>query len=224
MVKKKKGERSKFIKLRKRDIVIGSFVLVAIILLVIVSISLGLGKNSNIVVASVNGENVMQSEVEYFKQSSIIQGEEIDDELALDQAINQKLILQEARSLGYTVTVKETEAILIQQYSQQGIDIEVLKSELESQGESYKDLLEMYSDKLTVEGYISGEFPLSDVSREESQEFYEKYKDQLGQNGEIPSFEEIETQINDYLKLEKQSLEIYEFLQELKMDAEIIYF
>lgn len=223
--KETKQKKSKKVKISKKNFYVGTSIVLAVALLIVASLVVNLGgsSDSSAVIATVNGENIMQGEVEQIKQAAAQQGQQLDNESALEQVINQRLILQEAQNSGYVVSVEEAESDIEMQLSQQGRTLEDVKSELSTQGESYDEVIKNYAEQLSIQNYIDAEVEVPEVISDEAMQFYEQNKAQLGQGGEAPAFEEVEGQIVSYLESQKQQQEISALLQELRSSANINY-
>jgi hypothetical protein len=196
-------------------LVVGSFMLFS-----------GGDNNSNIsgnVVATVNGAEITSSDVNAVQQSLIQQGQQISEEEALEQAINQELVSQEVAKGDYAVSNEEAESAIEQQLTTQGATLNDYKQQVESQGISYEELLESTKEQLAVQNYLEVQLQGEnfEVSEQESQDFYEMYKSQSPE--EIPPFEELEQQIISTLQQQKQQESISSLIQELRVNAEINY-
>jgi parvulin-like peptidyl-prolyl isomerase len=182
--------------------------------------------NSNLsgnVIATVNGEEITTSEVIAIQQLFIQQGQQISEEDALEQVINQKLISQEVEAEDYSVSTEEAESTIEQQLLIQGASLEDYKQQLSQQGIVYEEQIDSIKEELAVQKYleIQLEGENFEVSEQEAQDFYEMYKSQSPE--EVPSYEELEPQIIATLKQEKQQEAIGYLIQELRAGAEIEY-
>ncbi len=175
------------------------------------------------VIATVNGEEITTSEVNAIQQSLIQQGQQITEEEALEQVINQKLISQEVEAGDYSVSTEEAESTIEQQLSMQGASLEDYKQQLSQQGIVYEEQLDSVKEELAVQKYLETQLEGEnfEVSEQETQDFYEMYKSQSSE--EVPSYEELEPQIIATLEQEKQQEAISYLIQELRADAEIKY-
>jgi parvulin-like peptidyl-prolyl isomerase len=181
--------------------------------------------NSNLsgnVIATVNGEEITTSEVSAIQQSFIQQGQQISEEDALEQVINQKLISQEVEAGDYYVSTEEAESTIEQQLSMQGASLEDYKQQISQQGIVYEEQLDSIKEELAVQKYLETQLEGEnfEVSKQEAKEFYEMYKQQSGIN---ETYEELEPQIMATLQQQKQQETIGYLIQELRADAEIKY-
>lgn len=181
-------------------------------------------KRQGDVVAKVNGEEINSEEIVAAQEVIGQQGQEVSEERALEQVINQKLVSQKVESEGYSVSTEEAEATIEQQLSAQGMTLEDYKQQVEEQGVSYQDQLNKISEELAVQNYISGNIDQEsiEVTDEETEQFYQEYQNQDTEQ-EIPSYEEIKPQIIAMLEQQKQQELVSSFLKELRQEAEIEY-
>ncbi|MFW5847188.1 MAG: SurA N-terminal domain-containing protein [Nanoarchaeota archaeon] len=198
-----------------------------LVILVVLGVIIFLSRdNSNLnkdVIATVNEEEITASEVSAIQESFLQQGEQISEEDALEQIINKKLILQEINKGNYAVSSEEAESAIEQQLSMQGASLDDYKQQLSQQGISYEEQLESIKEELKIQKYLENQFKDEnfEVSEEEAQDFYELSKSQSTE--EIPSYEELESQIISILEQQKQQKAIETLVQELKANAEIEY-
>lgn len=175
-------------------------------------------------VAKVNGEEINSAEIVAAQEMISQQGEEISEENALEQVINQKIISQEVENEGYSITTEEAEATIGEQLSAQGMGLEEYKQQVEQEGVSYEEQLQRIKEELAVQKYLSDNIDEEAiaVTEEESEQFYERYQDQETEE-EIPPYEEIKPQITARLEQQKQQEAINSLIQELRQDADIEY-
>jgi len=172
------------------------------------------------VLARVNGKDITQSEVNKIQQILISQGQQARSDVALEEAINKEIVIQEA-SKKYSVSDQEAEEILRGIVEQQGETIEDLKKQLSSQEVSYEDVLENLREQMLVQKYLQDEITVPNVSEEEAKEFYKNNKDKFGEN--VPAFEDVKEQIINILKQQKKLEEISKLIQDLRANANIEY-
>jgi parvulin-like peptidyl-prolyl isomerase len=211
---------------KNKKILIYSLVFV-LLALIIGGAILFSGNNSNInsnVIATVNGEEINLDEVEIMQQSLIQQDQQASDEEVVEQLINQKLISQEIEKKGISISNEDAELVISEQLSMQGVTLDAYKQQLSQQGISYKDQLDSLKENLATQEYLSQamEGESLEVSEEEAQLFYENYKAQS--QGEIPSYEEVKSQIVIAIEQEKQQEILASILQKLRENAQIEYF
>jgi len=175
------------------------------------------------VVATVNGEKITKEEVTTNQQSYVQQGLQISEEQALEQLINQTILTQQAQQEGVMLTDEETESDLENQLLQQNLTLEKYKQQLEQQGISYEEQLQNYKEQLTLLNYLDDvlEGENINVTEEEAENYYDWSKQQSEE--ELPPYEEVESQIINYLQQQKQEEAIKSLVQELRKDADIEY-
>jgi parvulin-like peptidyl-prolyl isomerase len=86
------------------------------------------------VVATVNGEEITSGEVEEVQQMFAMQGQQVSEEDALEQVIDQKVLSQHAQEGEYAVTDQEAESMIESQLVQQNATLDQYKQQLEMQG------------------------------------------------------------------------------------------
>jgi parvulin-like peptidyl-prolyl isomerase len=133
----------------------GLFGLGALIVLAIVLILVRTNLETDEVVAYVNGEAITFKEFEQIKASVGMAGLVADDSMVLEQLINQKLIIQEAKALGITVEPEEFNTTLSAYFAQTGMTKQEIVSMLESQGISFEDFEHDVLERLIIYKYIN---------------------------------------------------------------------
>jgi parvulin-like peptidyl-prolyl isomerase len=179
--------------------------------------------NTGNVVAIVNNEEITSEEISEFQQTLLQQGQQVSEEDALEYLIEQKVLEQKVQQEGITVSDEEAESAIEQQLAMQGITLDDYKQEIESMGLSYESELENIKEQIATQTYLNTQLEgeTFDVSEEEAQEFYETYK--LQSPEEVPSYEELESQIIATLQQQKQQEAINAIIQELRADANVEY-
>jgi len=177
---------------------------------------------SESVVVIVNGEEITSDDVEAVRQSFLQRGRQISMDEAIEQTINQRLLVQRSEQ-EYQITNEEAESFIETQLSTRGMSVEEYKQYLEGQGISYESEIENIKSQMAVQNFVGVELEDEnlEVSEQEASDFYDEYERQS--TGEIPSYEELETQIVAALKQEKQAEAINSLIQELRLDADIRY-
>jgi transcription-repair coupling factor (superfamily II helicase) len=125
---------------------------------------------------------------------------------------------------GISISNEDAELVISEQLSMQGVTLDAYKQQLSQQGISYEDQLDSLKENLATQEYLSQamERESIEVSEEEAQSFYENYKAQS--QAEIPSYEEVKSQIVLVIEQEKQQEIINSILQKLRENAQIEYF
>ncbi|MGM5488480.1 MAG: hypothetical protein ACQESG_06015 [Nanobdellota archaeon] len=171
------------------------------------------------VVATVNGKEILQEEVQQTQQMFMQQGQQVSEEQVLNQLIDQMLLAEQAQE--YMPSTEETEQTIEAQLQQQGMTIDDYKQQVEAQGIAYEDQLEQLKQDLAIQNYLQKQLEDYEynISSEEAKEYYEEYK--TTQNGSVPPFEELESQIMAVLEQEKQQEAQQEIIEGLREKAEI---
>jgi len=174
------------------------------------------------VVATVNNEEITSEEVQEIQQIFAQQGQQVDEEQSIEQLISEKLLLSEVKNKGYELSLEETQQLIEQQLSMQGMSIEDYKEQLNQLGSSYETELSNLQEQFSIQNYIDSQVGTDfNVSEQEVEQFYQQYSAQSQE--EIPPKEELEVQIVESIKQQKQQEAISLLLEQLKQDAEIVY-
>ena len=178
---------------------------------------------NNLILAKVNGEEISFETVNSTRQSYMQQGQQFSEKSILELLINQTIVLQNAASEGYNYTDGEVESEIQQLLAQQNQTLDMYKQQLQTQGLSYEEELQNYKEQLMIQNYLYDEIEGVDlnVTEAEALAYYESYKNQT--RGEPASYEELESQIIEYLQLIKEQEAINNVIKDLRKDAEIIY-
>jgi multidrug efflux pump subunit AcrA (membrane-fusion protein) len=175
------------------------------------------------VVAIVNDEKIKSDSIEEIQQLFVMQGQQISEQEALEQLINQKILEQKIQKENIIVTNKEAEDIIEKQLAMQGATLEDYKQQIITQGISYEEELENIKNQIATQIYLESliENQLFNVTEEEAKEFYDMYKAQSPE--EIPSYEELKPEIILALKQQKQQEAINNIILELRSNANVEY-
>jgi hypothetical protein len=176
------------------------------------------------VAATVNDKEILQEDVLLFQQSLEQQGQQVSEQEALEQLINQEVLYQEVNAQGYDVTDEEAESEIENQLAQQGMSLDEYKEQLESQEISYEEQLNSIKEQLNIQNYIGSQISEDDLSVtvEEIQEYYDLYVQEVGED-EVPPLEEIEDQIEMVVQQNKEQELVSFLVQELVENANIKY-
>ena len=177
----------------------------------------------NRVVATVNGEEIMQEDVTFLKEALLEQGQELSEENIVEQLIMQKLILGEARNRGYVPTTEEAEAELESQLSLQGMTLDRYRERIESQGVSYEGHIEEVKQDIAVNNFVASylERNRPDVSEEDVAEFYAVFEEQ--NPSQAPPLEDVREQIVMSLEQQKEQEILNSLLERLRSEAAIVH-
>jgi multidrug efflux pump subunit AcrA (membrane-fusion protein) len=175
------------------------------------------------VVAVVNGEEINSKDLEEIQMLLLQQGQQISNEDLLEQLINQKVLEQKVQQENIVVTTEEAESVIEQQLTMQGATLDDYKQQVESTGVSYEAELENIKNQIATQQFLESQLEgqTFDVTEEEAQEFYEMYKAQSPE--EVPSYEELQSQIIATLEQQKQQEAINDFVNELRLKAVVDY-
>jgi parvulin-like peptidyl-prolyl isomerase len=176
------------------------------------------------VLAMVNGENITLQEVNETQQSYMQQGQQFTQDQILELMINQTIVIQEAVNNGYEYTDSEIESEIQSLLEQQNLTLQEYKNQLVQQGFSYNDTLQDYKEQLILQTYLDDAVQDKDlnVTETEAEDYYDVYKNQS--EGEVPSYEELRTQIFDYLQQLKRQEAVNDIIKDIRKDAEITIF
>lgn len=183
------------------------------------------GGNSN-VVATVNGEEItkdlVSSRVESAKILLQSQGASVGNEQALmnqalEQVIDETLIIQKAKEDGISASQEEVDEqydILVQEFGSKA----QLKKEMRNRGISSGEIKDEIAKYIIVEKYLNKETSGIEVSEEEVKNYYET----LTQSNEnSPDYENVKESLKNTLLQRKIQKEIASILETLRQKAEI---
>lgn len=167
---------------------------------VLTVVLVALGAANGDVVATVNGERIMASDVAQMQTwHKFYYGEEYTFEQALEQSIVAAMVYQEAKQEGYLPDREQAEEELRAQLVRDGWTMGRLLAELEQHGIVYDDYLETFRRELAIENYLDDQ---AAVTPEQARERYDRFVEIYGE--EPPSFDSIEEQI--IIVMERENL------------------
>lgn len=170
--------------------------------------------------AVVNGESITVGEVTSFQQLYEQQGQQLPAPQALDQLINQKIVVQEANNQGYTVTDAEAQSVIETQLTAQGLTLEQYQQQLEAQGLSFENELARIKEQVLVQTYLDEAVDTNiSVSEEEIQQMYASLQEASPE--QVPPRDEIEEQLIASVQQQKRQEAISELIGQLRADAVI---
>ncbi|GGA66533.1 SurA N-terminal domain-containing protein [Ornithinibacillus halotolerans] len=193
------------------------------------------------VVAEVNGEEISKEEFESVYQTQFQQvmmqaqftGQEVDqDQLKgqiIDALIGQKLVLQEADNRGLEASEEAVNETIDSLVTQNGFETqdELFDAFKVQAGMEKEEVLAEIEMQVKVEKLIASESGDAEPTKEELQEVYDTYVAQLEQVSkedeevEIPSFEEMEADLINHVKSQKESETYQKLVEKLQEDADI---
>jgi hypothetical protein len=200
-------------------VIVGIFVLIAIFLFVIFNNQ----EDPNYIVATVNGEDITQADLMQLKGILEQQtGQEVPEDVLIDQAITRELLIQELALRNLTVTLEDAEAALTELLFLQNSTLEDLKLNIVDQGADYEQIIAYYQIQLGIFALVDEASSDVIVTQEEVLTFYETTIAVDTENSEVPPFEDIEADITVYLLDIKQREVFNEFINFLRESATII--
>lgn len=181
----------------------------------------------SIVAAVLNGEEITAEEVASM-QLAMWQYDNkwLELEEVLDQLISQKLVLRQAELAGYSPTIQEAETELLLDLAYKDIPLEIFLMVLEEDGLSYDEFLEYRRVRLAISSFLDDVIETPEVTEEEAREFYESYKDLYRDSfpdEEPPPFEEMRSDVFNFLEARNYEYALTLFIKELRDNADIIY-
>jgi parvulin-like peptidyl-prolyl isomerase len=191
-----------------------------------VAVNEDLGSEIDAVRARVNGVEVYDTDIERVQMIYQAQsGQNVDEDAALERAIADVLVVQEAEERGIEVTPAEAQERLALTAQQQGVTLEQVKQGYEKQGKDFEVAMEAYVDQMKIEqlaNEVVSEVPVA--TDEEAAAYYEENKQAMFGNSEvIVPYDDVSNQLKQALTQQKQQRAFGEFVEELKADAEIEY-
>lgn len=175
------------------------------------------------VVAMVNGEEILLEDVTNMQDLYMQQGQQISEEQALEQLIDEELLDQQALQDKYIPTTEEAENQMEAILQQQGMTLEDYKQQLQQQGMNYEEVLQDYKNDLALDNYLEDalEEGQLEVTENEAKDYYDNNKEMFPEN---TSFEEFEPQIISMLQQQKKEDAKDLLVQDLRTEANIKYF
>lgn len=185
------------------------------------------------VVAVVNGEEIMRTELETIKtQAAQQQGvdfasldaetqSQVESQI-LDELIAQVLLRQAVTASGIVATEEDIDAQVATVVSQLGGQ-EAFGQALVTEGLSEEGFRSQVGADLAVQTYLEQELSLSSVTatNEEIEATYSQAAAQVTQGEEIPPLEEIRLQVEQTVVQQKRQIILAQFIETLKADADI---
>lgn len=184
-------------------------------------------------VAIVNGEEISREKFDSLvdqQKIMISQQQEIDfesedgkemlgrlEEYVLENLIVEKVLIQEAREMGYEVTKEDVEKELEEIIFQFGSE-EEFEELLKENNIELDELKETINNEMIVNEYVENELDEIKVSEEEAKAIYDQYKEG---NQDMPDFEDIKEQIIEDTKRQKREREISKLIDDLVENSDI---
>lgn len=216
----------KLVVMRKKQYSREIMLLVALIVLVAVISGIRIYKpsgSSDSIAAAVNGKSITNEQVDKLHLRLTKLYANVSREDALQQAIDEALLLEEADKMGISVTDADIDRIIFDYRNATGISDKDLSLYWESQGVSPEDAHETLRTQQRINILLNETiFSSIEISYEEIELYREAFKQSIGKVGDSeitfqPSDEEVRKAI--YLERVKNSLTLY--LNQLRNSAEI---
>ena len=216
---------------RRQWKIIAGIAAVAVLATVVVLMTAGAPDDDaapgNLVLATVNGEEITAGEVARIQQrmlrwDNIV----VEEEEVLEQLIVERVLYQEAKREGYEPTLEETEWEVRMAMTDTGMQVEELYARLAEEGLPYLEYLEERRVQLAIVMFVDDAVEVPEVTEEEVTEFYEYYKEYYGQlfpGEEPPPFEEMRDTVISVLEEQRQEEAVSLFVAQLRKQADIQY-
>jgi len=189
------------------------------------------GSTDKTVVATVNGEEIIQAEIDdrftQIKISLEAQGADTQNETAvaqiksdiLEEIITSTLVEQKAKEAGFSTTKEEVDTE-IQKIKDQIGDDATFKAELEKASLTEKTLRENIETQLTIQKYIDQEVD-TDAIVITDEEIAAVYDQAAASQTDLPPLADVSEQIKAQIKATKEQELVNTFIDNLKAEAEI---
>ncbi|MBL7022138.1 SurA N-terminal domain-containing protein [Patescibacteria group bacterium] len=213
-----------------KPIFTGLIVILIVVIIGIVSIASNMFGVKEVSVASVNSESITQLALDsfYTQQEAAYQAQGLDindpeqlkaaKQQALDNLINQTLLLQAATADGIIITDEDVQSEYDRTVSQFESD-EALQTALIENNLTIELLKNNILTQLTIQGYLATRVDENvTVTEEEIQALYDQY---VAGGSNIPALEEVKTQLGDQIKQQKLDSQVGAIIEALKDTAEI---
>lgn len=201
------------------------------------------------VVAEVNGEEISKEEFEstyegQFQQMAMqsqMSGQELDQDQLKQQTaeglVSSRLLIQEADSRDYDAPEEEVDNTLNELAQQNDIEsTDEFISALEEQGMNEDEVMSQVETQVKVDKLIAEESGDIEPTEEELQEAYDQFtaqQEQMNQNsegegegdgegqGDIPSFEEMESDLETQVERQKEAEATQTIVDQLRESADV---
>ncbi len=177
------------------------------------------------VVATVNGENITSEEVEELQQQNSQYGQQMSEEDALDQLIDQEVLSQHYQQEEFMPTNEEVEDEINVTLQQNNWSQEQLEQQLEQSGMTYEDYFQSVEEELARQNCLSEAVDEYGVSDEEAEQQINMMLQQYNM-----TLEQLEQQLEqsgmtyeDYLDQMKQQIVQPDLTDDLREEADIEY-
>lgn len=176
------------------------------------------------VLATVNGIEVKESDVqkakEYIEAAS---GKVADKSAALERAISEKLLLEEAEKQGYSMTTEETELEITRILATKNQTLKDLRKKVEARNGNYDSEIESYRQQFLIEKFLENTIPSEQITDEEALVYYNENKDTMFTGGVVVPYEQISEPLKKSIVKKKGTDFLNNYLRQLHENAEIVY-
>ena len=182
------------------------------------------------VVAKVNGKEIKGTDfIIMYKDTEMMMaqwGQPVDPELIKEQTltmlIEQEVLLAAAQEKGYTASEEEVDGYLEEVRANFETD-EEFEEALASTPYTLETYKERIASSLAIQEFLENEIQTAEVTDEEIQSYYDEAVAEAEGNDEIelPSFDEAEPQIRQYLANQKNQDKQAALIQELVDNANV---
>ncbi len=170
------------------------------------------------VMATVNGEPIYESEVtEQLNGLKTQYGAQITIDVALNQTIIEKILMQEAKKQGIMVDDAKLDSFIDDSLASSGQTRESFEATLKTQNLTLAKIRERIRTQLAITELVNKTIPVSEVTDKEAKEFFDTNK-QLFQG---QAYTAVKTQIVDYLTSQKQVKEFQAYVANLRATADV---
>lgn len=188
------------------------------------------------VVAEVNGEKIDKKEFEsaytgQFQQMAMqaqMSGQEVDQAQLKGQVaeslVAQELLVQETKNQKLTATEEQINTALEELAQQNGLkSSDELLTALKEQGVSKEEVMAQLEAQVKIDQLVASETGEIKLTDKELQTYYDEAKAQQKEAGgeEIPAFEEVKPQIEEQMKMQKESEATQALIAKLREKAEV---
>ena len=172
---------------------------------------------ANGIVATVNGEDITQAQVQAIQQQAAQSGSQLSQQQAFEQVLTRTLLMQEAEQRGLVATVDEAEAELSEALAEDNRTLEDLRQNL---GIAYESAFKQYQQQLTLRALAMDESNVT-VSEADVRIFYEENEESFMQDNETIPYEEVKDDIESYLNQQAWGEALNALTLELREEAVI---
>lgn len=207
---------------RSQSITLAVIAVITIGVISYLVVSAGLFLSDDSPVAMVNGEEITRGNFNSYLLQAEAQNmseQEVDKDLLLEDLINEKLLLQEARRIDLSATDEEMEEEMEALYAQFGGE-EGLNEILATENMTRDDLMVMINNQISINKYVNSIVQERGIEVTQ-QEILDFYNEALAMSDDVPELGEVSEFIEQQLLNDKIDQAMFAVLEELRMNAEI---